>query len=85
MGSPKERYEELELHESLNQSYRYAVACKELAFILRKAYSKAPKNLQSLIFEDTLSAFRLLPKYVSVPVVCFPYIVRTELVTSCAC
>ncbi|KAL3524347.1 hypothetical protein ACH5RR_017181 [Cinchona calisaya] len=62
MGTPKERYEELELFESLNCSYRYAVACKELSFILREAYSAVPKNLQSLIFQDTLSAFRLLPK-----------------------
>ncbi|XP_027159157.1 F-box protein At5g52880 [Coffea eugenioides] len=64
MGCPKERYEELKLHESLtNQSCsRYPLACKELAFILRKAYSKAPKNLQSLLFQDTLDAFRLLPQ-----------------------
>ncbi|XP_057853277.1 F-box protein At5g52880 isoform X4 [Cryptomeria japonica] len=39
----------------------YVEACKELAVILRGAYSKVPKNLQALMFQDTLAAFRLLP------------------------
>ncbi|KAM7504829.1 hypothetical protein LguiB_003733 [Lonicera macranthoides] len=62
MAGPRDRYEKLGLTESLSRIYRYPLACKELAFILRLAYSKLPKNLQSLIFQDTLTAFRLLPE-----------------------
>ncbi|PRQ60216.1 hypothetical protein RchiOBHm_Chr1g0378761 [Rosa chinensis] len=40
----------------------YPLVCKELSLILRGAYRKVPKNLQSLIFQDTLTAFRLLPE-----------------------
>ncbi|CAK9185089.1 unnamed protein product [Ilex paraguariensis] len=56
-----ERYQKLGLRESLSRTYQYPIACKELSFILRGAYSKLPKNLQALIFQDTLTAFRLLP------------------------
>ena len=59
-----ERYEELGMKESLNRIYQYPIACKELSFILRLAYNQLPKVLQSLIFQDTLTAFRLLPQYV---------------------
>lgn len=45
---------------SIDQSLYYPEASKELALILRRAYSDCPKVLQSLIFQDTLSAFRLL-------------------------
>ncbi|XP_022774030.1 F-box protein At5g52880-like isoform X2 [Durio zibethinus] len=62
MSNPTERYRKICLGESLPRVYRYPVACKELSFILRGAYSKLPKNLQSLIFQDILSAFRLLPE-----------------------
>ncbi|XVE64307.1 hypothetical protein DITRI_Ditri07aG0090600 [Diplodiscus trichospermus] len=62
MSNPTERYQKLCLGESLPIVYRYPVACKELSFLLRGAYSKLPKNLQSLVFQDTLSAFRLLPE-----------------------
>ncbi|KAK9293310.1 hypothetical protein L1049_021302 [Liquidambar formosana] len=62
MSNPIERYEKLGLKESLPRTYHYPLACKELSFILRNAYSKLPKNLQSLIFQDTLAAFRLLPE-----------------------
>ncbi|KAF9602560.1 hypothetical protein IFM89_029859 [Coptis chinensis] len=55
------RYEKLKLREHLNQSYYYPFVCKELSFILRSAYSKLPKNLQSILFQDTLSSFRSLP------------------------
>ncbi|CAN4085836.1 unnamed protein product [Withania somnifera] len=61
-GSIVERYGELGLKESLNQLYRYPLACDELSLIIRNAYSKAPKYLQSLIFQDSLAAFRLLPE-----------------------
>ncbi|XP_059667138.1 F-box protein At5g52880 [Cornus florida] len=62
MAEPLERYQELGFGESLQQTFRYPIACKELSFILRQIYSKLPKNLQSLIFQDTLTAFRLLPQ-----------------------
>ncbi|XAR52273.1 hypothetical protein NMG60_11020243 [Bertholletia excelsa] len=61
-GSPFERYKKLEIGESLPHVSRYPIACRELSSILRGAYSKLPKNLQSLIFQDTLAAFRLLPQ-----------------------
>lgn len=57
-----ERYQKLGLKESLNQAYRYPIACDELSCIVRNAYSKVPKNLQSRIFQDSLAAFRLLPE-----------------------
>ncbi|KAH9309595.1 hypothetical protein KI387_037506 [Taxus chinensis] len=56
------RYEELELRVALARRWDYVEACKELAVILRGAYSKLSKNLQALIFQDTLAAFRLLPE-----------------------
>ncbi|OIV91455.1 hypothetical protein TanjilG_02073 [Lupinus angustifolius] len=62
MSNPMERYHKLELKESLSKIYRYPIACKELSFILRHAFHQFPKNLQSIIFQDTLSAFRLLPQ-----------------------
>ncbi|XP_075647551.1 F-box protein At5g52880 isoform X2 [Castanea sativa] len=56
------RYEELGMKESLHKMYQYPIACKELSFILRLAYNQLPKVLQSLVFQDTLTAFRLLPQ-----------------------
>jgi len=53
------RYEQLELRIALSRKCHYVEACKELAVILRGAYSKVPKNLQALLFQDTLAAFRL--------------------------
>lgn len=64
MSNPLERYQKLGLSESLPRIHRYPLACKELSFILRGAYAKFPKNLQALIFQDTFTAFRLLPGYV---------------------
>ncbi|XP_078438882.1 F-box protein At5g52880-like isoform X2 [Wolffia australiana] len=55
------RYEGLGIREALRRSYDYAGACTELGFVMRGAYSKLPKNLQLAVFQDTLSAFRLLP------------------------
>eukprot|EP01018_Ginkgo_biloba_P000605 Gb_20612 [translate_table: standard] len=55
-----QRYEELELRVALSRKCDYREACKELAVILRGAYNKVPKNLQALMFQDTLAAFRLL-------------------------
>ncbi|KAJ1384970.1 F-box-like domain superfamily [Sesbania bispinosa] len=62
MSTPLERYQKLGLRESLSKNYRYQIACKELSFILREAYHQFPKNLQSIIFQDTLTAFRLIPE-----------------------
>ncbi|KAL2324584.1 hypothetical protein Fmac_023642 [Flemingia macrophylla] len=62
MSSVQERYERLGLRESLGKPYRYPIACKELSFVLREAFHQFPKNLQSIVFQDTLSAFRLLPE-----------------------
>lgn len=64
MSKQLERYQKLALKESLGSIHRYPLVCKELSLILRGAYRKVPKNLQSLIFQDTLTAFRLLPEYV---------------------
>ncbi|KAM3319898.1 F-box protein [Capsicum chacoense] len=61
-GSMVERYQKLGLKHSLNQPYRYPIVCDELSIIIKNAYSKLPKNLQSLIFQDSLAAFRLLPQ-----------------------
>ncbi|KAK6275455.1 hypothetical protein POUND7_005164 [Theobroma cacao] len=61
MSNSTERYQKLGLRESLTRIYQYPIACKELSSILRGAYGKLPKNLQALIFQDTLTAFRLLP------------------------
>ncbi|KAK4431401.1 F-box protein [Sesamum alatum] len=60
--NPIDRYQTLRLKESLSTPFQYILACKELSFILKNAYSKFPKNLQSLIFQDTLFAFSLLPE-----------------------
>ncbi|KAF7821919.1 F-box protein [Senna tora] len=62
MSTALERYKNLRLRESLPKIYRYPVVCKELSSILREAYDKLPKNLQSSVFQDTLTAFRLLPE-----------------------
>ncbi|KAL5069788.1 hypothetical protein RYX36_020675 [Vicia faba] len=62
MATPLERYQKLALTESLPINYRYPIACKELSFILREAFHQFPKNLQTIVFQDTLSSFRLLPQ-----------------------
>ncbi|KAL9317618.1 hypothetical protein ACSQ67_014135 [Phaseolus vulgaris] len=62
MSSALERYQKLGLRDSLQKYYRYPIACKELSFILREAFHQIPKSLQSIIFQDTLLAFRLLPE-----------------------
>ncbi|XP_040369397.1 F-box protein At5g52880 isoform X2 [Rosa chinensis] len=62
MSKQLERYQKLALKESLGSIHRYPLVCKELSLILRGAYRKVPKNRQSLIFQDTLTAFRLLPE-----------------------
>ncbi|KAK9914362.1 hypothetical protein M0R45_038145 [Rubus argutus] len=61
MSKLLERYQKLALKESLDSIHRYPLVCKELSLILRGAYSKLPKNLRSLIFQDTLTAFRFVP------------------------
>ncbi|KAK6132152.1 hypothetical protein DH2020_034108 [Rehmannia glutinosa] len=60
--NPIDRYQALGLKESLSKPSLYVFASKELSSILRNAYSASPKNLQSLIFQDTLFAFSLLPE-----------------------
>ncbi|RWV97325.1 hypothetical protein BHE74_00020398 [Ensete ventricosum] len=64
MGSAtvRERYEKLGLAEALSRAHDYPSACHELGLILRLAYADLPKNLQAVVFQDTLSAFRLLPE-----------------------
>lgn len=57
-----DRYHKLGLQQSFSRIYQYPLACKELALILKLSYSKFPKNLQSLVFQDVLAAFRLLPR-----------------------
>lgn len=61
-GRAEERYKKLGLRESIGRIYQYALACKELSLILSLSFSKLPKNLQFLIFDDTLTAFRTLPE-----------------------
>ncbi|XP_042480356.1 F-box protein At5g52880 [Macadamia integrifolia] len=62
MAGAIERYQKLGLRELLSRVYDYPQACHELSFILRGAYSKVPKNLQAIIFQDTVVAFRFLPQ-----------------------
>ncbi|CAI0546427.1 unnamed protein product [Linum tenue] len=62
MSNPVVRYRELGYGEALAKVHRYPIVCRELSSILREAYPKLPKNLQSMIFDDTLAAFRLLPQ-----------------------
>ncbi|XP_062120297.1 F-box protein At5g52880 isoform X2 [Humulus lupulus] len=61
MSKPLERYQTLGFADSFPRMHRYPIICKELSLIIRYAYSKLPKNLQALILQDTLTAFRLLP------------------------
>ncbi|XP_074281758.1 F-box protein At5g52880 isoform X1 [Silene latifolia] len=61
MTNSLEKYTNLGLRDSLSIPYKYPIACKELGVILRSYYSKSPKSLQSLVFDDTLFAFHLLP------------------------
>lgn len=62
MAGALQRYQKLGLRETLTVSYRYPLACRELSVILRVAYSQSPKPLQSLLLQDTIAAFRLLPQ-----------------------
>ncbi|KAJ9164244.1 hypothetical protein P3X46_023846 [Hevea brasiliensis] len=62
MSNSIESYQKLAFKEALSRNHRYSVACKDLSLILREAYHKLPENLQSVVFQDTLAAFRLLPE-----------------------
>ncbi|KAG8652973.1 hypothetical protein MANES_06G154300v8 [Manihot esculenta] len=62
MSNSTERYQKLAFKEALSRIHHYPVACKDLSFILREAYQKLPKNLQSVVYQDTLTAIRLLPE-----------------------
>ncbi|KAL4574791.1 hypothetical protein LXL04_021629 [Taraxacum kok-saghyz] len=62
MAGPLDRYHKLGLQQSFSRTYHYPSACKELAIILKLSYSKFPKSLQSLVFQDVVTAFGLLPR-----------------------
>lgn len=62
MEGPLDRYHKLGLRQSFSQIHHYPSACKELALILKLSYSKFPKSLQSLVLQDVLTAFCLLPR-----------------------
>lgn len=62
MEGTLDRYHKLRLQESFYRPCHYTSACKELALILKLSYSKFPKVLQSLLVQDVLTAFRLLPR-----------------------
>lgn len=62
MSDPLQRYQNLALTDSLAKSYTYPLACKELSFLIRGAFNKLPKNLQSLIYQHIITAFHLLPE-----------------------
>ncbi|EEF49027.1 conserved hypothetical protein [Ricinus communis] len=57
-----ERYQKLGFKQAMSRIHHYPIACKDLSLILGEAYNELPKNLQSIVFQDTLSAFRLLPQ-----------------------
>ncbi|CAA7035363.1 unnamed protein product [Microthlaspi erraticum] len=56
------RYQNLMIGEALSNNHLYPFACNELSSILNLGYSRLPKDLKAVIFQDTLSAFRLLPE-----------------------
>ncbi|KAL3714229.1 hypothetical protein ACJRO7_006208 [Eucalyptus globulus] len=62
MSTAAERYRKLGLRGSLATVHRYPIACKELSYFVRAAYHELPKNLKSVVLEDALAAFRLLPE-----------------------
>ncbi|KAL9265082.1 F-box protein-like protein [Drosera capensis] len=57
-----ERYEKLKLRSALGFPHLYPFACREIAYILTEVYSKLSKNLQAVILDDAVAAFRLLPQ-----------------------
>ncbi|XP_010555698.1 PREDICTED: F-box protein At5g52880 [Tarenaya hassleriana] len=61
MATPMERYKKLFVGEALSEIHRYPLVSQELSSILKLGYRRFPKNVQALIFQDTLTAFRLLP------------------------
>ncbi|KAL2629400.1 hypothetical protein R1flu_014086 [Riccia fluitans] len=54
------RYRELHLDAALYRRYDYPEACRELHSLLRQVYLKVPKTVQLLMYNDILTAFRLL-------------------------
>ena len=54
-------YLNLDLRNSLSTPDRYPLACKEIGVLLRFSYTKLPKPIQFLLFDDTLFAFCRLP------------------------
>ncbi|XP_076948068.1 F-box protein At5g52880-like [Bidens hawaiensis] len=62
MEGAMDRYIKLGLQQSLSRTSNYSSACRELALILKLSYSKFPKSLQSLVFQDLITAFRTLPR-----------------------
>ncbi|VVB15718.1 unnamed protein product [Arabis nemorensis] len=55
------RYQNLMVGEALSNNRLYPFACNELSSILTLCYPRLHKFIKALIFQDTLSAFRLLP------------------------
>uniref|UniRef100_A0A1J3EUU6 F-box protein n=1 Tax=Noccaea caerulescens TaxID=107243 RepID=A0A1J3EUU6_NOCCA len=56
------RYQNLMIGEAFSNNHLYPFSCNELSSILNLGYSRLPKDLKAVIFQDTLSAFRLLPE-----------------------
>ncbi|KAL8153446.1 hypothetical protein V2J09_011206 [Rumex salicifolius] len=62
MEGKLERYVKIGFRASFSISYRYPIACEELSSIIRLFYSTLPKPLHSILFQDALFAFHLLPE-----------------------
>ncbi|KAJ3695191.1 hypothetical protein LUZ60_000568 [Juncus effusus] len=58
----REKYEQLGIDKAIHRPCDYSTACHELSAVLRLAYSDLPKTVQSLVLQDILSAFRILPQ-----------------------
>ncbi|WZZ89172.1 hypothetical protein YC2023_117751 [Brassica napus] len=56
------RYQNLMVGDGLSDHHRYTYACNELISMIDLGYSRLPKDVKAFIFQDCLSAFRLLPE-----------------------
>ncbi|CAN7139650.1 F-box protein At5g52880 [Brassica rapa] len=56
------RYQNLMVGDGLSDHHRYPFACNELISMIDLGYSRLPKDVKAFIFQDCLSAFRLLPE-----------------------
>ena len=48
--------------DGLSDHHRYTYACNELISMIDLGYSRLPNDVKAFIFQDCLSAFRLLPE-----------------------